>query len=363
MQAITPVLRALSESGMYDLSIYAARESMPVIVDAGLSAILLDETSFKAEPASLLEQLIESERPDLLLTGSSPARGRPPETPEQHAIRLCHKIGIPSLSVMDCWGMYAERFSYNGSHAALDLVPDRLCVLDNLALQDLATLGIPIRRMVATHNPWLDQLAQRTNDISLSEFRQNDPGSLNIVLISQPLAAMKSVRNWTYDQFTLFAWLTSALTRVKSHKTIKLLVALHPTEASHTWQSLLETHSFPGIAIQLIRTISSEMLREANFVATSHSTLAYDALYFGTPCLSLRPDRSVLNDLWIDKLGLSRVVHDPDSLLEIINSSNELFDRNRMLSLKEEFRRKGVFFSDGNATKRVTGEIYNLLER
>ena len=361
MQAIAPVIAVLQASGDLELSTYATRESWPVTIELGLHALRLDETAFAANPAACIRSLLDIHRPDLVLSGSSPARGTAPETPEQFAILEARRSGAPSLAVLDYWGMYAERFSRDGFTLAEDLLPDRLCVLDRRALSDLEVFGVPVSRMTITHNPWLDRLVGHASVAIPAQLAQTARG-ITVLLVSQPLAEMRHVRNWPYDQFTMFECLLAAMpspTSVGHGGTIQILP--HPSENVSRWEAVLAKRDRCDIEVELLQGRVPDLLHDADYLVTSHSTLAYEALYFGMPCISLRPAMESVMRLWIDDAGLSQVFQDADSLRQYLAASDPAAERQRVLRLKRELGAGGLFFSDGQATGRVVNEVAGLL--
>ncbi len=358
MQAIVPVIAELSDSTEVEVHVCATGDSYPVIENSGLNAELLDALAFASDPASCMRSLFDLHRPDMVISGSSPARAAAPETPEQFAILEARRRGIPSLGILDFWGMYIERFSRDGSTLSEDLLPDRLCVLDQRARTDLLAFGVATDCMSITHSPWLDRLALQA---SVEMPVPSSPG-MKVLLASQPLAQMRHVRHWPYDQYAVFEHLLAAMPEpVQGHcATIRILP--HPSEDVAPWGQLQARKGRDDVRVELHHDRAIDVLREVDFLVTSHSTLAYEALYFGTPCVSLRPARDFSMKLWVDDAGLSRVFHDSSSLRKYFHATDPALERRRLLRLKSEMQAKGLFFSDGHATARVINEVIGLLE-
>ncbi len=358
MQSIAPVIAALRESAEFEVVSYATRESWPVTTALALGPVLLNEEAFEENPEACISSLFDLHAPQLILSGSSPSRKHSPETPEQFAILEAQKRNLPSLTVLDYWGMYAERFSSDGRTLDTRLLPDRLCVLDQRSRADLLAFGVPASLMAVTHNPWLDRLTRKT---FLSK-PVTSSHCLKVLLASQPLAEMQKVRNWPYDQFDLFKCLLDAMPQAKTrHHEATLQILPHPSEVVSKWQTALASNPRPDVRIELCHEFTENLLLEADYLVTSHSTLAYEALYFGTPCISLRPVAERVMRLWIDDAGLSRVCQDSESLRLYLASSNPVAERERILRLKRDLTAASLFFSDGQATKRVMNELTGLL--
>lgn len=361
MQAIAPVVATLAGTGLVELATYATRESLPVTQELRLHATLLEAHGFTDNPVKCLEALFDTHRPDVVLSGTSPARGEAPETPEQFAILEARRRGVHSVAVQDYWGMYAERFARNGRCPDTELLPDRFCVLDRRAWADLELFGISADRMAVTHNPWLDRLVSIA---ARGGAEAHEPGSekVKVLFASQPLAEMQSVRGWHYDQYELFETLLKAMPHTwDGYQGATLLVLPHPREDVTRWDQVIADRAERDVEIVLCRAWDFALLRDADYLVTSHSTLAYEALYFGTPCISLRPGTGSSLRLWVEEAGLSHGFQDADSLQDYFATSNPASERRRVLARKQELIGAGLFFSDGQATARVVREVFDLL--
>jgi hypothetical protein len=362
MQAIAPVIIALEDCRAVEVKTYATKESFPVIAESGLTGELLDAASLSCNPKAYLGAILDTYGPALVLTGSSPARGRVPETPEQFAILEARRRGLRTIAVLDYWGMYEERFSRDGQAIALDLLPDKLCVIDRRAALDLAALGVPANTIAITQNPWLDTLAARTAVVVAGGAGCITDG-ITVLLISQPLAETRTARKWQYDQYDLFRCLLDAIpvpTKKDNYATLRVLP--HPSEDASLWQMLIATAQREHLRFEVCNGRDLNLLRDADYVVTSHSTLAYEALYFGTPCISLRPGTQNTMRLWIEDAGLSRIFTDPKSLQQYLLTSVPMKERARILTRKQELVASNLFFSDGHATERVLAEVIGLLD-
>lgn len=361
MQAIAPVVAALNASGIAEVHTYGTRESWPVIDHLCLPAVRLDEAAFAADPYACLRSVLDTFKPDLVLSGSSPARGHAPETPEQFAILESRRLGISSVAVLDYWGMYVERFSRDGRSLAVDLLPDRLCVLDRQSWSDLRAMGVAVERMSITHNPWLDRLVAQSS-LPHTRSQASSTHGITVLLASQPLAEMRHLRNWTYDQYDLFEHLLRAMDGLTSLGPVATLqVMAHPSEDLARWRTLMARGGHGHVQVELCQGDVRERMRQADLLVTSHSTLAYEALYFGTPCLSLRPTGQNPMSLWIEEAGLARLFQETETLRHYLTTVDLAEERLRVQKVREELTAAGMFFSDGSATERVMKEVLSIL--
>jgi hypothetical protein len=363
VQAITPVVCELENRPDCDVFLVCYAGAMKAVNEFDLNASEIDEAQFLRDPCRLISDLFENYQPNILLTGSSPIDFASHHTPEQLAIIEARNRGVPSFMIQDFWGMYAERFSVDGISLSRDLLPDCLCVLDKRAFEDLKSFGVPLRNMVVTHNPWLDRLARMTSELDILPTYQRK-STIDILLVSQPLSEMRHVRGWQYDQFDILKCLLDAISLKNEMGAVETNIAIlpHPKENLHTWNNLVRTTVYPNVNLTLITYCPLELLSSVDYLVTSHSTLAYEALYFGTPCISLRPTKKEIKPYWIEESGLSPIFNDAESLSRYLMSNGPEAQRQKNMFTKKRLLKEGSIFSDGYATKKVLKELLVSLD-
>jgi len=294
----------------------------------------------------VLKKAISAHKPKLILTGSSVPRQAGMLTVEQSSVILGKKCNIPVVTVLDAWGYYVERFGI--SNGRISFLPDLVCALDETCYQDLTKLGLPSENIVITGNPWMDQFSV-TNRAVTSKTQKN------LIFVSQPLAEANYPRKWKYDQCDLFNILMRAID--VSHLRLQVHVWAHPSETVYEWHKLVCEYS--GAAVLQIDK-SREFLAAADLVLTSHSTIVYQALHLGVPCIVLRPKFNACDDHLPDRLGLTVKVLDQNSLGDAL--SKTLVNGKKMLRASAAIMKsKKIFFSNGTATEHVMSELKRYL--
>lgn len=359
MQAILPVIKALSADAAIKVSVVSMEVSRTLCEHYGINAEYLDPQEYQSTPAVSVAALLERLRPDIILSGSSPARGSRPETPEQYGIIEGRRRRIPSVAVLDFWGMYYERFVDCGDRVSPDLLPDVLCVLDGRCQKDLLDLGVPSGRMHITHNPWLDRVAKESMLSSRPSPLTQGVDGFRIVFVSQPLAEMGTDRSWPYDQERVLRFLLEALPE-SSGRPHRVLVWPHPGEHLSRWRNASH-YSRPDVEVLVTEERGASVLAHVDLVASSHSTVIYEALYHGTPVISLRPDGGWLSPMHTDQLKLSLLFDQLDLLSEYFKKMDPIAERRRLLNAKQQLLAKHLFFSDGEATRRVIETVRQQL--
>ena len=359
VQTTVPVIRALQMRG-YETSIVSLTVSRPLLEQRGIVSEPLDEGGFASAPADCMRTLLKRVRPDVVVSGSSPAKGIPPETPEQHAIIASRSLGVPTVGILDYWGMYKERFTCLGDTVDLSLVPDRLCVLDKRCLDDLTAFGVPAERMSITHNPWMDDVVCRAMEARIDTGRA-PVGGLTVLFVSQPFAETAAVRQWSYTQLTLLDRLIECLPTPPDGASHRVIIWPHPAEASDRW-SVVGLRSRPGIAIDVSFDRDPRVFTEVDLVVSGHSTVAYEALYYGVPCVSLRPTSLPEEKLLTEELELSHHFDGADSFRTYLATGGVEMSRRNLAARKNVLLSEGLFFSDGHATGRVVSAIEKMVE-
>jgi hypothetical protein len=362
VQTTIPVIQALSQalSTMPDIRpvVFSLTVSRALLDKHGIAHTPLDEQAYADNPREHLGTVLDRWQPHLVVSGSSPAKTTPPETPEQFLLLAARRRGIPTVAILDYWGLYRERFVTRGNKADPELLPDRLCILDRLCHDDLTTLGIPAERMSITHNPWVDSVVRSAESPpAASSLLRN--ARRTILFVSQPLAESAPSRSWRCSQDRLLEELIDALPLGLWDGLTRVLVWKHPAEAPDRWLPA-KLPRRDGVEVVVSEERGGAVLAHVDLLATSHSTVAYEALYYGTPCVSLGMNDQP-RDHVVDRIGLSVSVPDAKALHDLLVRDDLVQRRQDLLVKKRRLIADGIFFSDGRATERVLALIYNML--
>lgn len=360
VQAILPVLHRLDSDPDYQLTVILPEATRSLFEQFGIPVQVFDEAGFSLDAEGYVDKLLRLHYPDLVLSGSSPAKSIPPETPEQFMTWVARRHAIKTLAVLDFWGMYKERFFDSEGRLDNRLIPDRLCLLDNQSREQLIKLGLKQKHMVITHNPWMDQVVSELNNLSQGSNLLSGCG-LNVLFVSQPLRETKDIHARPYDQESILSGILAAIQQAqldgsKHH----VLIWAHPSEDSDRWLDIGKWQC-PGIDIRVVEERGAAILAHVDLVVTSHSTVVYEALYYGTPCISFRPGGDVAGPLITDSMGLSKSFTNETGFKQYLQKTDFENERNILRQRKQDLIEQRLFFSDGNATARVLEEIACLL--
>ena len=308
--AISPVLRRLTQENNI-VRIYAYRQALEIFEADGLSPV---EISEGVQDRELKETLIHC-KPDLCLLGTS-VNG---VDLEKKMILLCRELGITTLSVLDYWSNYINRFTHVGG-PALDALPDMVAVMDLMAKDEMIALGIPADRICVTGQPAFDELL---SDFDNAEARKKirkhhqvlDEVPL-IVFASQPLTEMKKLgaSDLGFDELGVIQILNEAMEewRRLHHVSAKLWIRPHPRENDLKFSNWVGDDTF--VSSDFTR---NEVVAAADLIVGMNSIFLIEACLLGGTVLSLQPGGKRSDDFPFQRLGLGTVCYD-DQVLKVL---------------------------------------------
>lgn len=351
--ALGPVARALIRAGLVTVSVVGYGQAELVFRYQGLPvlAVLDDQTP------DVARLILEAERPDYLLTGTSMLARR------DNAFWLAARESqIPSMAVLDHWHNYWQRFS-DPAGARFAYLPDRVAVMDAVAHQAMCEAGCPPERLVITGHPYFDDLAAVSLPALASEARRElglDPAEVVVVFASEPQAKYygADARSSTFLGYTeedALQMLFAAAREVAAglDRPLAVIVKLHPLEGPERLIPLVQRTS--GVAHRMIKHFPSHRLIAASDVmAGMTSIILLEAAVLGRPALSIQPGRRGADGFVSNQRGLIELVADEvecrRQLARAIHEPAEWRTTRRALAAERGF--------DGKATARIMDLIY-----
>lgn len=210
---------------------------------------------------------------DIFIAGTSAG-----DSPDK---RLMRELGeTPSLYVLDFWINYWQRFSTAGKKD-FAFLPTRVCVMDDIAKEEMIAEGFPAERLIVTGNPHFDHFADAITRESEEAER--------VLFISQPISSVASLPGFaqvSYDEYATLKDLVSVLETLPERYYVSL--RLHPKESAEKYAEYLgprvrraaeatleEALSKSGLVIG----ISSPVLMQA--AAADKKVLSYEPYLIG----------------------------------------------------------------------------------
>lgn len=272
------------------------------------------------EPASAI---LKSVRPDILLTATS---GTKVELP---FIRAAREMGIPSVSLLDHWINFRERFDYPAPDW-MNNVPDSVAAGDAVALDIARQVGFP--RALPLKNYYLVDMLQRYHALPPAS-----DDNTSLLLLSQ-VVPFDSQRTMGVQQAVVapYEWQILHDVLVNFDKLArfldieKVVVRKHPAMHGLLYNDLAER--FPNVPFDIESPAGRELgasLRTAKLVLGRSSMALFTATALGKETYSFATDDDT------DEL--------PPVGRSILRSVKDIFTGKAMVS---PFRHDSIFMSD-----------------
>ena len=279
--AVAPVIELLRAERRVEVRALAYAQACTLWRERGLAHEALGQRTSPAEIGRLLAAPVHC-----LLTGTS-VNGL---DYEKLFIAAARAAAIPSLSVLDFWANYAQRF--RDGAGALNYLPDRIAVMDEQALTEMQADGIEAGRIVVTGHPAWDNI-EAVRAAFTSAQRRSLRASLAlgdddwlVLYASQPIPQADGGYPW-YDREVAVEQLIEALEAAarRCNKRALLLIRSHPREGPrpipHRQSDSIRIESQSG-------GDGRPWLLAADTVVGMATMLLVESVLLGRPTLSLR---------------------------------------------------------------------------
>ena len=329
-EALIPVLKALRPEWGPRIKVIARTEAADC---------------FRAEGFTV-EERIPDTAPDLLLTGTSWGSDLEPSF-----LRTARRQGTPSLTLLDSWIHYRERFLNHGEGVlSKDLLPDRIGVMDDFALEEMVEEGFPWDCLRVVGHPGFDELARWTSRPESKQERANlrrgwglDLDERLLVFFSQPSPGVEQA----------WSWLLRSLTGLPTEGRCKLLLKLHPREDEREWrQRILGT----PVPVKIAHGEGANLLLKiADGVVGLTSQTLVKGYLLGRAVISIRPPEEERDGLMLSRAGYLNRCGNAEQLRheleKVLVGNGTLSDRKKLPDS----------LTDGQGTQRVLQQLQELL--
>lgn len=277
-RAVLPVVQRLGRRGV-EVRSFPYHQARAIFEDAGVACSPIPPDA----SAAWLSEVVARNR--CLLTGTS-ANG---VDWEKNFIRAARSEGIPSITVLDYWSAYAERFS---ASELLDSLPDAVAAMDERARREAMEAGIPEDRILVAGQPAFEELEDRA--AAFTEHSRRDmrarmgaaPEDLLVVFASQPFRALRG-REMGFTEEEVLDSLVVELERIaRSGRGVRLIVRPHPRE-SLTRESLPKHEAIRADVSSVEDRIEAALA--ADLVVGMNSVYLVEACRLGRPAVSYQP--------------------------------------------------------------------------
>lgn len=261
----------------------------------GKNAIAPVIAVLKAEGAEVGENVTA---PDVFIAGTSAG-----DSPDKRILKNLGKT--PSLYVLDFWSNYWQRFSTPGVKDFVYL-PTRICVMDDIAKEEMIAEGFPVGRLVVTGNPHFDHFADAITKESEKVER--------ILFVSQPLRAIGDMSGYApiaCDEYAALKDVLEALAELSERYYLSL--RLHPKESADKFAEYLG----PRVRRALEPTLE-EALSKSGLVIGLSSPVLMQATAAGKKVLSYEPNLAGADPLVSNRVGVTTRIENKEELAKAL---------------------------------------------
>jgi hypothetical protein len=305
--------------------------------------------------------LLEQEGARALLTGTSAS----PRDVERTFIAAARSMQVPSLSILDFWSNYRQRWSDRGGDLAF--LPDLIAVMDARARDAMTGEGFDPAGLVITGQPAYDALAawrEAFTDGRKREIRRDlgvKGGDSLVIFASQPLsmslpaAAQEPPSAPGYTERTVIPLVIGALDRIGEETGERIVLAIrpHPKEDPGGFGIYRSRRTKVRIARE---GHSRDLVMAADLVLGMTSAILVEACYLGCIVGSIQPGLSGPDVLPTNEGGYSHPVYTAEDIKPAIQKL--LLDP----ATRKEMRSRAESLAPvSGATRRVAGLVYRLL--
>jgi len=350
--AIAPVLKELIQDGRIDLTVIGYEFSKNVFDRNGIKYKELKDYGLSL---NRVDELIDMERPDLVLTGTS----MPDSAIEKRLIMASMKKDIASLAVLDFWGIYWQKFSDVEKGIKFCYLPTRIAIMDDITRRTMIEEGFPEDILVVTGNPFFDDLIEFGRSFSKEdrlEVREElglYADAFVIIYVSQPIEDAFG-HSLGYTEKTVFIDLLEALKKISDRDGRQILVKIHPRENKDSLMEIARRYDENIIFDQDYDT--RRVVISSDLVVGMHSSVLVEALCLGKEVMSIQPGLKEEDMLITNRIGATISVYRKEDIE--INVRRAIFNSEFRENMK---RMAGKFVVKGNATENVLNLIYDMV--
>lgn len=250
---------------------------------------------------------------------------------ETDAIRICKNQGIKTISILDYWTNYIERFMNRGEY----ILPDYYFVMDDIAKMDAIKCGVDCNIIRVVGHPGMDKYFSARNKNIHS--RKEGCAIENVLFLSQPLHAL-----WGdalgYDENIVISDLIDASQKIG----FKLSILFHPKESN--W--IKEKYRDYGVNGNIM-----DVVKDYDTVIGMVTIGILQSYLLGAKVISYQPGLCNSDLCITNRLSITRGIYSYDDLLNLL-----------MNGFNNEDTTEGATWLDGKSTYRAVKEIKKICE-
>lgn len=262
------------------------------------------------------------------------------------AIEYAKKYNIKTLSIIDYWSNYRERFSKDRKSTQMDLLTEKIIVTDKYAYNECVALGFDPECLCITGHPAYDKYYLEGID------NKKNSDNISLLYLSQPISEVynssKQLPQYPgYDEYDVFNIIYQAMMILGSNENkIQLDIRLHPKEITGKYLKNAEK----SINYDSFNDLEQSLNSYDIIIGISSASLIH-AYAMGKPVICVHPVRDEKHKFILAKMG--KVIS--------VRNENELVS-NLLSIINEGYIRDGdiKFISNGNSIENIISCIEQL---
>ncbi|MCH7744752.1 MAG: CDP-glycerol glycerophosphotransferase family protein [Chloroflexi bacterium] len=357
--ALAPVIARLRRENGCSVDSYAYRQACRIFDLQGLDTISLDEPEGLGE----VRRILTDSTPDLVLTATSIGEA----SLEMQFIAEARRLGIPTLTVLDFWSNYVERFTGAANRALLGFLPDRIAIMDSRAQEEMESLGFPSDCLEITGQPAFDVLQNlrlASTSITRTAIRQTysiGDSDLLVLYLSSPVSSHRGADESSsgylgYTEHTSLRLLLDELETLSGELqgSIHLLVKPHPRDPADNFDG------WKGNRVRLevvSQADTRQLILASDLVVGTVSVALIESCLLGRPTISLQPGLKGEDMLPSNRWGATTAVYDARDLQKAIIDLliDEYAQQSHLGNMPTEL-------TDGRAAERVARVALDMIQ-
>ena len=304
--------------------------------EAGAAHMYREQGRYGFHPGHFLGRVIDELKPDAVVATNSPRS-------EQAALEAAHERGIPSVGMVDLFGLDSD------TYVMRETKPDWTCVISDVVRQRLLARGFPADGVMVTGNPAFDGLLSAEAAAQARQWvtRLGWQGLRTVLWAGHKEFTRENGQ--TDKSGHDFALEVEVKLRqlVRQRPDLALIVRYHPSEW-HTFPRLVDEPRV-HFSVPSIDPIHSAILA-SEVVVVQNSTVGLESAVAGRSVISLEHAPSIASSFSLADMGVSRACHANHQLPELIEQALSRLPKDTL-----QYR------SDGLAAARVAAIIGRTL--
>lgn len=275
-----------------------------------------------------IEEVIKKENPDVFFTDTNNTEFK--DSIDKKIIKISKSIGKPSVSIVDAWMNYKERFGEK-----LEYLSDYILVIDEEMKNDLENIGISSNIIKITGSPRFDKF---------SKIKKTKEEKNLIVFYSQPYISEE------FSEVDVFKDIVEVVENNYPKK--EIIIKFHPSrEKNRDKYDYIIKSSRLVIEKAKNDAKSDNLTKKAELIIGINSIALFDAALMGKKVFSYQPGKNTENDvLRSNYYGWSTPAYKKERIAGILKNIFE--GKNKFATkLREEYTKN-----------RSTEKVFNLLK-